>query len=266
MSAPSTTVGLVRRWAVDWLGGQHPEVCEQVLAPDYALLIGGYLLGPREAYVPATMAQLSRYPGLVVTVHQLVASGDRVAIVFSESGASRRLGGRAAAWSGVSLFRSDGDRLTRCWAEEDYYGRRRQLDGGRCDPVDRPAAAPWDTPAEAADPASEQVVRDWLAGPDLRSAPVVCDDEGTGQPAHRLLDVERCEVLELFSAGDRVAFAATQTGTYAGGLDGLDSLVGRPAELRLAGLVQVEDGRVTGGRVVRDRLGTARALEEAAGA
>lgn len=115
---PPPVVGLVRRWAVDWLGGQNSEVCEQILAPEYALLIGGYLLGPRDTYVPATMVQLSRYPGLVLTVHQLIASGDRAAIVFSESGHSARLG-RTAAWTGVSLFRCDGRQLTHCWAEED---------------------------------------------------------------------------------------------------------------------------------------------------
>lgn len=258
-----TPVALVRRWAVDWLGGQHPEVCDEILAPDYALLIGGYLLGPREQYVPATLAQLSRYPGLVLTVHQLVASGDRVAIVFTESGASARLDGRAAAWSGVSLFRGDGSRLSRCWAEEDYYGRRRQLDAATCDPVDRPAPAPWDTPPQDADPAAEAVVRAWLAAPDLRSAEVVCDDEGTGRPADRLLEVSGCTVHELFSAGDRVAFSATQTGRYLGGLDGADDRVGQDTTLHLAGLVQVDGGRVSGGRVVRDRLGTARALQDA---
>lgn len=73
-------VQLVRRWAVDWLAGRHPEVCEQVLAPEYALLIGGYLLGPRETYVPATLEQLARYPGLGVTVHRLVAGRDHVAL------------------------------------------------------------------------------------------------------------------------------------------------------------------------------------------
>ncbi len=261
----TSTVGLVRRWAVDWLGGQHPEACEDILAPGYALLIGGYLLGPRETYVPATMAQLSRYPGLVVTVHRLVASGDRVAIVFSESGASVRLGGRAAAWSGVSLFRGDGSRLTHCWAEEDYYGRRRQLATGLCDPVAAPAPAPWDTAPSEPDPAAEDAVRAWLAGPDLRAAEVVCDDEATGQSADRLLEVASCQVNELFSAGDEVAFSAVQTGRYLGGLDGLDDLVGATAVLNVAGLVQVRGGRVTGGRVVRDRLGAARALREAAG-
>jgi hypothetical protein len=72
--------------------------------------------------------------------------------------------------------------------------------------------------------------------------------------------VQECEVHELFSAGEWVAFHVAQTGAYLGGLDGLDDLVGREAVLEVAGLVHVSDGRVVGGRVVRDRLGTARAL------
>lgn len=255
-------VGLVRRWAVDWLGGQHPEVCDRVLSPEYTLLIGGYALGPRAKYVPATMAQLSRYPGLVLTVHQLVTSGERAGIVFTEHGASARLGGRAAAWTGVSLFRSGGTTLTACFAEEDYYGRRRQLDSGIADPVSPPAVAPWDETSQPADAAAEDAVRSWLAGPDLRSAEVICDDEHVGQPAERLLEVAGCEVHELFSAGEHVAFHATQTGRYAGGLDGCEQAVGTTTALHVAGLVQVRDGRVVEGRVVRDRLGTARTLQQ----
>lgn len=255
-----SAVELVRRWSVDWLNGQHPEVCEQLLAPGYSLRIGGFVLGPREEYVPATLAQLARYPGLVVTVHQLVSDGERVALCFSEHGASARLGGRAAAWTGVALFRAAGGRLEACWAEEDYWARRRQLDGSEPDAVSPPAVAPWDTSPEPCDAAAEAAVRAWLAGPDLRSAPVVCDDEHVGQPAVRLLDVQACEVHELFSAGPWVAFHAAQTGTYLGGLDGLDDAVGQTAVLELAGLVRVHDGRVREGRVVRDRLGTARAL------
>ena len=258
-------VSLVRRWSIDWLNGQHPEVCEDILAPEYSLLIGGFLLGPREVYVPATLTQLSRYPGLVLTTHHVVTSGDRLAIVFSEHGASARLGGRAAAWSGVGLFGWDGRALTRCWAEEDYYGRRRQLNDTACDPVDRPAVAPWDEQPKPQNAEAEAVVRSWLSGPDLRAAPVVCDDEATGQPAHRLLDVEDCRFDEVFSAGDEVAFHIGQTGRYLGGLDGLDDLVGESAQLELAGVVTVRDGRVVSGRVVRDRLGTARALRDRAG-
>ena len=259
-------VALVRRWAVDWLNGQHPEVCAQVLSEDYVLRIGGFLLGPREAYVPATLAQLARYPGLCVTTHSLVTDGTHVAIGFSEHGASARLAGRAAAWTGISVFRSDGAALDACWAEEDYAARRRQLDGGSCDPVSPPAAAPWDELPRPADPAAEQVVRRWLAGPDLRAAPVVCDDEHLGHPARRLLEVTDCEEHVLFSAGDQVAFHVAQTGTYLGGLEGCDAAVGEVVRLELAGVVTVADGAVTGGRVVRDRLGTARTLAAAAAA
>ena len=259
-----TLLQLVRRWSVDWLNGQHPEVCDDILGPEYTLLIGGFRLGPRAEYVPATLAQLARYPGLVVTAHQVVNGGDLVAVAFSEHGASARLEGRAAVWSGIAIFGWDGARLTRCFAEEDYYGRRRQLDSGSCDVVDRPAVAPWDTPVGPPDAAAEAVVRAWLAGPDLRSVPVVCDDEGVGQPESRILGVESCRVDALFSAGDQVAFHVAQSGRYVDGLDGLDDRVGAPATLELSGIVTVRDGRVVGGRVIRDRLGLARALRSAA--
>lgn len=263
MTAPQAppVVGLVRRWSTDWLNGRHAEVCEQILAPGYELRIGGFLLGPREQYVPATLAQLARYPGLVVTAHQVVTDGERVALRFSEHGASARLGGRAAAWTGISLFRCDGTALSGCFAEEDYYGRRRQLDSGTADAVLPSAVAPWDTAAEPADASAEAVVRQWLAGPDLRAAPVVCDDEHTGRQAGRLLDIRQCEVHELWSAGAWVAFHARQTGSYVGGLDGLDDAVGQETGMEVAGLVQVDRGAVVGGWVVRDRLGTVRSLQ-----
>ena len=257
-------VSLVRRWSVDWLNGQHPEVCEEILAPEYNLLIGGFRLGPREEYVRATLAQLSRYPGLVVTTHHLVSSGDQVAVVFSEHGASIRLDGRQAVWTGVAVFGWNGSALTECFAEEDYYARRRQLDSATCDPVGPPAVAPWDAVPRPRNEEAEQVVRSWLSGPDLRAASVECDDETVGQPARRLLDVETCRFDALFSAGDEVAFHVAQTGRYVGGLDGLDHRVGETAQMEMAGIVTVRAGRVVGGKVVRDRLGTARALEAAA--
>lgn len=260
------TVALVRRWSIDWLNGRHLEVCEQILAPEYALLIGGFLLGPRTTYVPATQEQFGRYPGLVVTTHQLVVSGDRVALWFTEHGASARHGGRMAAWSGIALFRGNGTQLTHCYAEEDYYARRRQLTAGHCNPIAPPAPAPWDAVPQPPDPAAEQVVRGWLQGADPCTGGVVFDDEPAGQPATGLLDVDGCAVTELFSAGEHVAFSVVQSGRYAGGLDIPVDLVGQPMRLNVAGLVQVHGGAVVRGRVIRDRLGAARALRTAAAA
>ena len=64
---------------------------------------------------------------------------------------------------------------------------------------------------------------------------------------------------DLFSAGPHVAFRVTCSVMC--GLEDVErDRVGAPATLHLVGLVTVADGRVSGGRVVRDRLGLARSL------
>lgn len=239
-------IDLVRRWAVDWLAARDPSVCPEILAPGYALRIGGFELGPRDEYVATTLGQLDRFPGLGVTVHELIASGDRVALRFTEHGASVKLDGRVAAWGGVALFEGDGRRLTRCWAEEDYLSRRRQLESATCDPIEPPAPAPWNVAPLAPDPAAEAVVRDWLERGELGT--VDLDDGWLGHEVVAELE-GTVEADVLFSAGSRVAFHGAQRGP------------GPP--LHLAGLVRVEDGEVAAGRVVRDRLGLRRAAAAA---
>jgi hypothetical protein len=170
-------IDLVRRWAVDWLACANPGVCEEILAPEYAVVIGDHRLGPREAYVEAALEQLRRFPGLGWTVHELIATRGRAAVRLTAHGASK---GRPAAWRCVAVFRGDAERLSACFAEEDYAARRRQLDSGVCDAIEPPAVAPWSTEPLERDAGAEAVVREWLgAEPD-----------------------------ELFSAGPRVAFHA----------------------------------------------------------
>ena len=257
-------MGLVRRWAVEWLAGADPGVCEEILADSYRIHIGGHVLDGREDYVAGTVAQLQRFPGLGLTVHELICSGDppcqggsRIAVRFTEHGAAPRLEGRAAAWAGVALFAVDGARLVDCWAEEDYLSRRRQLDVGTADPIEAPAAAPWSAEPVAGDPAAEAVARAWLAAGDLSA--VTLDDGWLGHPTPALLADPSIELDALFCAGQRVAFHGRQSGRYAGGLDGVPA-DGRSAAHHLAGVVTVADGEVTCGRIVRDRLGLARSL------
>lgn len=241
-------VGLVRRWAVDWLAAANPEVCEEILAPHYTLLIGGYRLGPRDEYVPRTLEQINRFPGLGVTIHELIASDEGVALRFTEHGASSKLGGRKAAWTGVAVFRSDGTRLTECFAEEDYLGRRRQFDSGVCDPVEPPAAAPWNVEPRAADASAEEAVVAWLRAGDLSG--VDREDSWLGRESDPSTGEGTLTVNAMLSAGPSVGFHATLTGP-----DGLP--------LHIAGLIHVQDGSVARGRVVRDRLGLQRAREAA---
>ena len=191
--------------------------------------------------------------------NEIICSGDRLALRFTEHGASARHDGARAAWGGIGLYRWDGQRLLENFVEQDYFARRRQLTDGAPDPVERPAIAPWDTPAVPPDPAAEAVVRAWLAAGDLPGASV--DD---GLTAHRIVAAERTEIDDLFSAGNKVAFHAIQHGPLAGDDpqftgDGLVSL-------HLAGVVSVAGGQVCAGRVIRDRLGLFRRLSAAAGA
>lgn len=256
--APDPFVALMRRYVVDYTNAHDLSVCDEIMEPDYVLRMGPHVLAGRdEAYKAATRAQLRQFPGLGLTVHEIVSSGDRLALRFSEHGASVRHHGRVAVWAGIGLYHWNGTRLTANYVEQDYQARRRQLAGGGCDPVGAPAPAPWDTPARPPDPHAEHVVREWVARATTGTPGVVCDD---GRPAAPLVEGADAEVDDLFSAGDRVGVHAELRGRFTGGLDGLDDRIGEPAVLHLAALVRVRAGRVVGGHVVRDRLGLQRAL------
>lgn len=248
---------LMQRFTVDWLDRADTAVPGEIMDPGYTISIGGVVMSGLDAYVEATSGQLARFPGLTVTVHELVATtGGAAAMYFTEHGGSVR--GGAAAWRGVGLFFSDGKRLLRNTTEEDYLGRRRQLLACVPDPVDPPAVAPWTEVPGDPDPVAEAAVRAWLegGGPTGQGSDPVCDDGAAGP----LLDVRSCEVRELFGTGGRVAFHAVQHGRYTGGLPDADSAIGRDVQLSVVGLVRPADGGGVTGHVVRDRLGLRREL------
>jgi len=256
--SPDPFVALMRRYVVDYTNSHDLSVCDEIMEPDYVLRMGPHVVAGRdEAYKPATLAQLRQFPGLGLTVHEIVSSGDRLALRFSEHGASVRHDGRVAAWTGIGLYHWNGTRLTANRVEQDYQARRRQLAGDECDPIEPPAPAPWDTAARGPDARAERVARDWVLRGTTGTPGVVCDD---GRPAAPLLQVADAEIDDLFSAGDRVGVHATLRGRFAGGLEGVEDRVGEPATLHLAALVRVRAGRVVAGHVVRDRLGLQRAL------
>lgn len=255
-------VALMRRYVNDYTNRHDVSVCAEIMEPGYTLRMGPHeVAGRDEHYVPAAQKQFAEFPGLCLTVHEIVTNGERLAMRFSEHGRSVRHGGRSAVWGGIGLYRWNGRRLVDNFVEQDYLGRRRQLASGVPAVVEAPATAPWDTEAQPADPAAEQVVRAWIDAGGGADGGVTLDD---GDHA-ALLTEASSQVDDLFSAGSHVAFRVTRTGAYAGGLGpdaGIDDaeLTGRWATLHLVGLVTVADGRVAGGRIVRDRLGLARSL------
>lgn len=268
MAAPHPFVSLMRRYVVDYLVCQNTSVCAQIMEPDYVLRMADAVLGPRDdVYVPAVAAQLKQFPGLGMTVHDLWLSEgdaadrskDRLAMLFSQHGASAAHGGAAAGWLGIGIYRWNGSRLSSNTALEDYEGRREQLSGtAELAVLPPPALAPWDVQPAPASGAAETTVRAWLATPSWIDDAGLVSDSGAGEPL--VFAVDGTTITECVSAGNRVAFAATVKGTYQGGLDVPASAAGAPAVLHLMGMVNVDAQGRCSGRIVTGRGPLRRAL------
>jgi hypothetical protein len=252
-------VQLARRWVVDYFNAQSDEAAREFVEPAYALEIGDHLFEGRDTqWLPAVRQQFRQFPGMGMTVHHVLAGSgdksDRVAIWFSEHGAAGGPGGPAAAWSGVAIYRALGGLLVGCCAQEDYFTRGRQLRARVTDPIDPPAAAPWDTLPLGSNAAAEAAVREWLKGKWPQTSDAVrCDDDHiTGQALQ--FEVTSLAVIDIFSSGDQVAFHVRQHGRYRGGLPGVP-VRERIEMLNCNGILWVKDGAVFAGRVIRDRGG-----------
>lgn len=258
-------VALMRRYTFDYTNRQDFTACDTIMVPGYTLHMGTYdLAGRDEHYKPATAKQFAQFPGLCLTINEIVTNGDRLCLRFSEHGASVRHHRARAAWSGIGLYKWDGERLTENFVEQDYYSRREQLASGVPKAVEMPALAPWDTQPEPTNAAAEAVVRLALQnGTWLDHQRVIFDDAWNGGVPQRVVDPTTVRIDDLFSAGDRVAFRITQSGRLREDFrtEGINAPVGSDIVLHMAGLVTVADGGIVSGNVVRDRLGLYRRLQ-----
>ena len=254
-------VALMRAYCIDYTNSHDLSVCDSIMEPDYTVRICGMTLERDAAYKPSVQEVFRRFAALGLVVHELVTNGRRLVMRFSEHGAASS--GALACWSGIGLYDWNGDKLTSCRVEQDFWSQRRQLSGGPPDDLEPPHLDPWLTAAaRPPDPTAEEVVRTWLGRGELAAAAGGRIDEGPLEAHRPVVAAEAVEVHDLFSAGDRVAFHATLRGTYAGGLDGIDD-TGRPASIEVAGLATVDGGRLADLHAVTDRLGTSAALRAA---
>lgn len=245
---------LLRTYSYAYTAAHDFAVSDRIMVDGYVLRMGTHTVrGRNEEYQPATRRQYGQFPTLGFTVHALVSNGERAALHFTEHGRSTRTGG-LASWQGVSLYRWNGERLTECRVEQDYYARRSQLDSGIPRPVLPPGIDPWSGGDVPADQQAAGRVRDWLESGHWTADPSPAWDDGTDRP--RLTDAST-EVLDLFSAGSRAAFHVRLAGTYAGGLPGTDDLAGATAELYVTGIV---DAAGFAGTLISDRHGMVRRL------
>lgn len=251
---------LMRGFCVDWIDSADESVCDRIMAPEYVVDIGGIVLAGRDQYVPATAGQLALFPGLQITAHEIFTDGDRIALRFTEHGATADNVQKTAAWRGIALFWIENGVLARNVTEEDYYTRRAQLSGGTAVlDVQAPAVAPWSTQSVAPAPEAEQVVAGWLTAGSLTERPSgIVFDDGVTESAQ--ITNPTVEVLEIFSAGAHVAFRAVSTGRYAGGLGLPAAAEELTASLSAVGMVTVHQDNSITGYVITDRAGLRRSL------
>ena len=73
-------VTLMRRYCIDYTARHDLTVCDDIMDPGYTLHMGEYdLSGRDDAYKPAAAAQFRQFPGLCLTVNEIVCSGARLA-------------------------------------------------------------------------------------------------------------------------------------------------------------------------------------------
>jgi predicted ester cyclase len=244
-------VAVMRRYAVDYTARGDLSVCPEIMVDDYRLHMGIHHLEGRDGpYAAAVQAQLDQFPTLGFTVHQVLTNGDRLALRFSEHGASVRHDGRLASWPGISTYHWDGSRLVECWVEQDYLARTRQLESGSADPVEPPAVDPWATSPVPADPSVEATARAWLGKGDLAAADHVRLDDGGPRVT---LESVAVTIDDVFSAGSSAAFHVTHRGAY----QGVEVVMGA------AGILEVDGGSVASVRAITDRLGVSRQVNKA---
>lgn len=216
--------------------------------------ISGFDLPRDSVYTPAVTRVFERFPGLQLQVHELVTSGERLAMRFSEHGAAGDADGRLAAWGGIGMYRWNGRR----GSSRTSSSRTRRAAAAADDRSDCSArgAAPRsldDDSVRAAEP-RRGADRARLAGEgELRAAPNAVIDGSWYEPWESLLRDEEVSVNDLFSAGDHVAFHVTQRGSCAEGA----------LALRCVGLARVAGGEVRAVRAITDRLGARTALARA---
>lgn len=264
-------VALMRRYCIDYTNVHDLSVCDSLMREDYTVTVSGRTL-PMSDYRGAVEGAFARFPTLGLTVHDMILSGDRLAMRFSEHGASSRHDGRVAVWRGISLYRFDGDRLRTCDVEQDFLGRDRQLTEGYVAPLEVEATDPWSQTAPApTNTDAEATVRQWFDAWARRSDRahlqaagfrLVVDASDLDGPDELTFDDAQIEVTDVFSAGPAVAARAVLHGTYAGGLsDVAETSLGRSCDLPITALARMHPGgRLAEMRIIRDRWGLQRRL------
>ena len=258
---------IMRRYVHGFVNSHDFTVPLEIMTSDYVLHVGTEtIVGRDDRYLPAVQQQIDQFPHLGYSIHDLVTDGQAAAILMSEHGRSARRPDRQAAWIGVAIYRAEGDRLVECWAEQDHYGKRRQLETGIDDGLAPVATDPW-AGHEAATPdasaAAQPIVAAWLDRLEVWPPEGADLDPGQAQAEQPRIRITGTSLGVVVAEGDRVGFNAGITGEYLGGLPGYDERIGMTVQTWVGALGVLRDGEVTGLRGASNRIAVNRQLRDA---
>jgi steroid delta-isomerase-like uncharacterized protein len=128
-----TAKTLVRQVVEDWHRGDV-DALDEHLAPGYVNRDPNNPdVTDLASYKRWVTAALSAFPDLRITIEDLIAEGDRVAKLWSFEGTHRGefLGippsGQRTTWSGITIYRIEGDKVAECVWRTDALGLLQQL-------------------------------------------------------------------------------------------------------------------------------------------
>ncbi len=123
---------VVRRVYEDVLNRGRLDVAREIHTADFTAHAGTRTAGLEED-IAAAEGWRSAFPDLVVTIEQMVAEGDRVAVFWTARGTNTGEGnglpatGRGGEGRGMSIFRLVDGRIAEEWNVMDKYGMLKQL-------------------------------------------------------------------------------------------------------------------------------------------
>lgn len=120
---------LVRRWYDAFINGHDVDVLDDLLAPGFAShFLSGAPGRTRDELKEIDGRMFAAFPNLRVTVEDMVADGDRIAVRYSSYGTHRgnALGipatGQVAESTGMDFFRIANGKIAERWVEMDLTG------------------------------------------------------------------------------------------------------------------------------------------------
>jgi hypothetical protein len=209
---------LMKTYCIDYTNSHDTSWLPAIMTDDYVVNICGHRLQRSASYQESVEALFADAPGLNITIHEIYFNGDRLAMRFSEHATFVSRNNARATWRGFSTYTWDGTRLTECWVEQDFFSRYQQFKSGVPYAPRSPAIDAWMTSPTPEDPNALSAALNWLQTFDLSRATSHSIDDSDDNPAWTMPIVPRkVEITDAFSAGGKVPFHATVTGTLTPG-------------------------------------------------